>query len=90
MHCDNSFKRGRKKLNYGLGTINEIGFLSDVQGEAMREVQPDWHLRRSAVRSTTTIPIQLIGLAIIKPLCQTNENVLELRSFFNKVGKLQQ
>ena len=48
-----------------LGTIDEIGFRRDVQGEATREEQPDWHLRRWPYDQPRRIPKQLIGLAII-------------------------
>ena len=50
-----------------LGTINEISFRRDVQGEAMRKEQPDWHLRRWPYDQPRRIPKQLIGLAIINP-----------------------
>ena len=48
-----------------LGTINEINFRRDVHGEATREEQPDWHVRRWPYDRPRRIPKQLIGLPII-------------------------
>ena len=48
-----------------LGTIKEIGFRRDVQGEATREEQPEWHLRRRPYDQLRGIPKQLLGLAVI-------------------------
>ena len=65
--CDVQFiNKWRKGIGLRrLGTIDEIGFRTDVQGEATREEQPDRHLRRWPYDQPRRIPKQLIGLAII-------------------------
>ena len=63
--CYNSTTSGEGNGLRRLGTFNEIGFQRDVQGEAMRKEQPDWHLRRWPYDQPQWIPKQLIGLTII-------------------------